>query len=86
MQINGDQNEPEVVRSAFEQLAADCAGSPICKERNPDFSNSVKMLVEGAVANDVYALYLPTRYVSPKVRAFVDFFVERFAPEPYGDR
>jgi DNA-binding transcriptional LysR family regulator len=42
--------------------------------------------VEGAVANDVYALYLPTRYVSPKVRAFVDFFVERFAPEPYRDR
>lgn len=38
--------------------------------------------VEGAVANDVYALYLPTRYVSPKVRAFVDFFVERFAPTP----
>ena len=38
--------------------------------------------VEGAVANDVYALYLPTRYVSPKVRAFVDFFVERFAPNP----
>jgi DNA-binding transcriptional LysR family regulator len=38
--------------------------------------------VEGAVANDVYALYLPTRYVSPKVRAFVDFFVERFAPKP----
>jgi len=38
--------------------------------------------VEGAVANDVYALYLPTRYVSPKVRAFVDFFVERFAAEP----
>jgi len=38
--------------------------------------------VEGAVANDVYALYLPTRYVSPKVRAFVDFFVERFAREP----
>ena len=37
--------------------------------------------VEGAVANDVYALYLPTRYVSPKVRAFVDFFVERFAQE-----
>ncbi len=38
--------------------------------------------VEGAVANDVYALFLPTRYLSPKVRAFVDFFVERFAPEP----
>jgi len=39
-------------------------------------------VVEGAVANDVYALFLPTRYLSPKVRAFVDFFVERFAAEP----
>lgn len=38
--------------------------------------------VEGAVANDVYALYLPSRYVSPKVRAFVDFFAERFGPGP----
>jgi DNA-binding transcriptional LysR family regulator len=35
--------------------------------------------IEGAVANDVYALHLPTPYVSPKVRAFVDFFVERFS-------
>jgi DNA-binding transcriptional LysR family regulator len=34
--------------------------------------------VAGAVGNDVYALFLPTRYLSPKVRAFVDFFVERF--------
>ena len=42
--------------------------------------------VEGAVANDVYALYLPTRYVSLKVRAFVDFFVERFARESPEDR
>lgn len=33
--------------------------------------------IEGAVANEVYALHLPTPYVSPKVRAFVDFFVER---------
>jgi DNA-binding transcriptional LysR family regulator len=37
--------------------------------------------VEGAVANDVYALYLPTRYLSPKVRAFIDFFVEYFSRE-----
>lgn len=35
--------------------------------------------VEGALPDDVYAIYLPTRYVSPKLRAFVDFFVERFA-------
>jgi DNA-binding transcriptional LysR family regulator len=41
--------------------------------------------IEGTVANDIYALYLPTRYVSPKVRAFVDFFVERFGVEPRRD-
>lgn len=40
----------------------------------------------GTFGSDVYAVYLPTRYLSPKVRAFVDFFVERFAPEPYWDR
>ena len=33
--------------------------------------------IEGAVANEVYALHLPTPYVSPKVRAFVEFFAER---------
>ncbi len=40
----------------------------------------------GTFGNEVYAVYLPTRYLSPKIRAFVDFFVERFTPEPYWDR
>lgn len=40
----------------------------------------------GTFGSDVYAIYLPTRYLSPKVRAFVDFFIQRFAPEPYWDR
>jgi DNA-binding transcriptional LysR family regulator len=40
----------------------------------------------GTFGTDVYAVYLPTRYLSPKVRAFVDFFIERFAPDPYWDR
>ena len=40
----------------------------------------------GTFGNEVYAVYLPNRYLSPKVRAFVDFFVERFGPEPYWDR
>jgi DNA-binding transcriptional LysR family regulator len=35
--------------------------------------------IEGAVADSIYALHLPTPFVSPKIRAFVDFFVERFA-------
>jgi DNA-binding transcriptional LysR family regulator len=34
----------------------------------------------------IYAVYLPTRYVSPKLRAFIDFLVVRFGPEPYWDR
>lgn len=32
-----------------------------------------------------YAVHLPNRYLSPKVRAFIDFFVQRFQPEPYWD-
>ena len=34
----------------------------------------------------VYAVYLPTRHVPAKVRRFIDFLLERFAPEPYWDR
>jgi pimeloyl-ACP methyl ester carboxylesterase len=52
-QINGDQNEPEVVRAGFEQLAADCASDPVCKTRNPDFSSAVKSLVEEADAKPI---------------------------------
>lgn len=32
-----------------------------------------------------YAVYLPNRYLPPKTRAFIDFFVERFQPNPYWD-
>jgi DNA-binding transcriptional LysR family regulator len=34
----------------------------------------------------IFAVYLPNRQLSPKVRAFIDFLVERFGPEPYWDR
>jgi DNA-binding transcriptional LysR family regulator len=34
----------------------------------------------------LYALYLPNRHLSAKVRAFIDFLVERFEPPPYWDR
>jgi DNA-binding transcriptional LysR family regulator len=33
----------------------------------------------------IWALYSPTRYLSTKVRAFVDFLAERFGPEPPWD-
>jgi DNA-binding transcriptional LysR family regulator len=35
---------------------------------------------------DIYAVYLSNRFLSPKVRAFVDFLVERFSPIPYWDQ
>jgi len=33
----------------------------------------------------VYAVYLPNRHLSAKVRAFIDFLLERFGPKPYWD-
>jgi DNA-binding transcriptional LysR family regulator len=38
------------------------------------------------VEQHVYALYLPTRHLPAKVRAFIDFFGARFGPDPYWDR
>ena len=35
---------------------------------------------------NLYAVYLPNRHLSAKVRAFIDFLLERFAPPPYWDR
>lgn len=31
---------------------------------------------------NIYAVYPAQRYLTPKVRAFIDFFAERFGPEP----
>jgi DNA-binding transcriptional LysR family regulator len=38
------------------------------------------------VERHVYALYLPTRHLPAKARAFIDFLLERFGPDPYWDR
>src|SRR6202022_3350283 len=34
-EVNGEQNEPEIVRQAFEQLYAECTADPLCRERHP---------------------------------------------------
>jgi DNA-binding transcriptional LysR family regulator len=34
----------------------------------------------------IYAIYLPNRHLSAKVRAFIDYFLQRIGPEPYWDR
>lgn len=36
--------------------------------------------------SNIHAVYLPTRHLPAKVRAFIDFLRERFGPEPYWDR
>jgi DNA-binding transcriptional LysR family regulator len=33
----------------------------------------------------IHAVYPHSRYLSPKVRAFIDFLAERFGPQPYWD-
>lgn len=40
----------------------------------------------GNFANNIYAVYLPSRYIPLKVRAFVDFYRERIGAPPYWDR
>ena len=47
-QINGEQNEPEIVRTVFEQLFAECASDKLCRERNPDLAANVKAMLERA--------------------------------------
>lgn len=38
------------------------------------------------VERHIYAVYLANRHLSAKVRAFIDFFLERIGAEPYWDR
>jgi pimeloyl-ACP methyl ester carboxylesterase len=47
-QINGEQNEPEIVRTVFEQLYSECASDKLCRERNPDLANNVRALLTNA--------------------------------------
>ena len=47
-QVNGEQNEPEIVRRAFEQLYADCAADTLCRDRHPDLRGTVEGAIEAA--------------------------------------
>jgi pimeloyl-ACP methyl ester carboxylesterase len=47
-QVNGEQNEPEIVRKAFEQLYAECGADSGCRERHPNLRNLVEGALEGA--------------------------------------
>lgn len=45
----------------------------------------VELLPGTSPSSSAYAVYPHNRHVSAKVRAFVDFLVERFGPAPYWD-
>ncbi|HZP98366.1 MAG TPA: alpha/beta hydrolase [Reyranella sp.] len=47
-QINGEQNEADIVRAVFEQLYAECAADKYCKQHHPDFSAAVRALIDDA--------------------------------------
>ena len=38
---------------------------------------------QGNFGDAVYAVYLPNRFLAPKVRALVDFLIEKLGDEPY---
>src|SRR4029078_5449315 len=42
---NGEQNAPELVRRAVEQLYTDCANDTLCRDRHP----ALRGTVEGAI-------------------------------------
>ncbi|CAN5300309.1 alpha/beta fold hydrolase [soil metagenome] len=47
-QVNGEQNEPEIIRTVFEQLYGECAADKLCRERNPDLAANVKAVLTQA--------------------------------------
>jgi pimeloyl-ACP methyl ester carboxylesterase len=52
-EINGEQNEPEIVRGVFEQLYADCTADKLCRERNPNLAAATQALIAGADATPI---------------------------------
>ena len=52
-EVNGEQNEPEIVRAVFEQLYADCNADDLCRSRNPDLDTVTPSLIAGADAKPI---------------------------------
>jgi pimeloyl-ACP methyl ester carboxylesterase len=47
-QVNGEQNEPQIVRAVFEKLYAECSADSFCRQRHGDLGDAVRSLVEDA--------------------------------------
>jgi pimeloyl-ACP methyl ester carboxylesterase len=52
-QVNGEQNEPEIVRRAFEQLYAECTADVKCRERHVDLRGAIEGSIEAAQAKPI---------------------------------
>ena len=50
-QVNGEQNEPDIVRRAFEQLYTDCANDTLCRDRHPNLRGTVEGSIEARRAS-----------------------------------
>ncbi|RJF99462.1 LysR family transcriptional regulator [Noviherbaspirillum saxi] len=52
-------------------------------------SGRLKEILPDSVANpdmSMYAVYMPNRYMQPKVRAFIDHLLAHFGPDPHWDQ
>ena len=52
-QVNGEQNEADIVRRAFDRLYADCAADALCRGRHPDLRATVEGAIEAANARPI---------------------------------
>ena len=86
--INGNlrvNNENALLRAALGGLGVGLLPTFIAGEDLQSGALQAVLTDYSVPATAVYAVYLPNRHLSAKVRAFIDFFVMRFGPEPYWD-
>ena len=80
---NGDAIRAALLAGAgVGRLPTFLVGADICEGRLVRLLPEYDSVFEGGV----YAIYPHSRHLSPKVRAFVDFLVESFGPQPAWDR
>ena len=86
--INGNlrvNNENALLRAALGGLGVGLLPTFIAGEDLQSGALQAVLSDYAVPATAVYAVYLPNRHLSAKVRAFIDFFVTRFGPQPYWD-
>lgn len=77
----------EAVRDACAAGIGISICSKWCAYRELNEGSLVSVLNEFPLANttDIWAVYPSSRLLAPKVRAFIDYFIDLFGPVPYWD-